>query len=182
MKELGGAQIWEWKPQHIESQLVKMGLEEPTMDEATKLRRRNRLAERKRAAQQQHQHNAMMSWGRPVDMPHAQYPFPHHMTAPPTTYEVMPGTTMALSDEPEYTTEQEDQVLDQLVRKYAIKEESHSPAFPSTPEMMDMTFTRSDMGHSQHVGSHQSERVARQACEQLIAHSRLQNRPFAPSG
>ncbi|KAJ4307332.1 hypothetical protein N0V88_000715 [Collariella sp. IMI 366227] len=43
MKENGGCRAWAWKPQHIETQLVKMGLEEEKLNESTGTRRRRKL-------------------------------------------------------------------------------------------------------------------------------------------
>jgi hypothetical protein len=50
MKELGGCRCWDWKPQHIEAMLVKLGLEEPVKDEKTNTRRRR---QQKAAARRQ---------------------------------------------------------------------------------------------------------------------------------
>ncbi|KAL2271020.1 hypothetical protein VTJ83DRAFT_391 [Remersonia thermophila] len=57
MKENGGCRCWDWKPQHIEAMLVKLGYEEPVKDEKTGSRRRRQqkaAARRQGSPQQQH--------------------------------------------------------------------------------------------------------------------------------
>jgi hypothetical protein len=50
MKELGGCKCWDWKSQHIEAKLVKLGLVEPVVDEKTGTRRRKSKLARRRSA------------------------------------------------------------------------------------------------------------------------------------
>jgi hypothetical protein len=85
MKELGGCKCWDWKPQHIEAQLVKMGLVEATVDDKTGTRRRKQKMARRRAntintpphhMAMHHHHPAMHMAHHPAMQPQ------HHMTPP----------------------------------------------------------------------------------------------------
>ncbi|KAL2165415.1 hypothetical protein VTH06DRAFT_713 [Thermothelomyces fergusii] len=48
MKENGGCRVWDWKKPHIIAMLVKLGLEEPTINEKTGTRRRRQKAAMRR--------------------------------------------------------------------------------------------------------------------------------------
>src|SRR4051794_36938498 len=72
MKENGGCRVWDWKPQHVEAMLVKLGMEEPTVDEKSGSRRRkNKVARRRAGSQNGHHHsNIMGDWSNGLGLHH----------------------------------------------------------------------------------------------------------------
>lgn len=165
MKENGGCRVWDWKPQHIEAMLVKMGMEEPTIDEKTGTRRRKKVARRRASPQNGgHQHSAMMGdWSNGLGLHQAFQGHAHHVAAGrQAPYDMIPDDA---SIAPTFTSEQENEYLDQIFSKPTKTEDSLSP------ETMDLTYddeasSQPSAGHE--VSQQRSERVARQACEQLI--------------
>lgn len=77
MKEMGGCQVWDWKRAHIISMLVKMGLEEPTVNEKTGTRRRKQKAAARRQGSPPSSagHPSMMGDWPPTSLglPHTPY-------------------------------------------------------------------------------------------------------------
>ncbi|KXX77554.1 hypothetical protein MMYC01_207020 [Madurella mycetomatis] len=171
MKENGGCRVWDWKPQHIEAMLVKMGMEEPTIDEKTGTRRRKKVARRRASPQNgSHQHSAMMGdWSNGLGLHQAFQGHAHHVAAGrQAPYDMIPDDA---SIAPTFTSEQENEYLDQIFSKPIKTEGSLSP------ETMELTYddeasSKPSAGHE--VSQQRSERVARQACEQLI-----QQQPYA---
>lgn len=131
MKELGGCRVWDWKPQQIEAMLVKLGLEERTIDERTGTRRRRKNAVRRQASPQNgvHQHAGVMGdWTNGLGL-HSHAPFhghahAHHVATTAATmsrpYDTMMadegGNTAAAASTapPAYTSDQENEYLDQI--------------------------------------------------------------------
>ncbi|KAK2073840.1 hypothetical protein P8C59_008087 [Phyllachora maydis] len=72
MKELGGCKCWDWKPPHIEAQLVKMGFVEATVDGKSGARRRKNKIGRRRAATTPS--SMPQPQPQPQPQPHAQHP------------------------------------------------------------------------------------------------------------
>lgn len=179
MKENGGCKVWDWKPQHVEAMLVKLGMEEPTIDEKSGSRRRKNKAARRRNNSQTGHHHIMNDWSNGLGL-HPGYqghPSSHHMG--PAGMRAQPYEVM--SDEasiaPTFSSEQENEYLDQIFNKTTKVEGSLSP------EMMEMGYDEEAAGRSRapELHHHQSERVARQACEQLMQqqHPRMHEHNFA---
>lgn len=202
MKENGGCKVWDWKPQHVEAMLVKLGIEEPTIDEKTGTRRRKNKTARRRANSQnggghphhphhQHHHHAsgvMNDWSNGLGLHPA---FQNHQVAAhhAATAGRQPSFDM-LSDEassiaPTFSSEQENEYLDQIFNSNKIKAEGSM-----SPELMDLGYGEDDNASSNQaaasqavsrdMGQHQSERVARQACEQMMQHQQHQQQARIP--
>ncbi|KAK4672475.1 hypothetical protein QC763_103420 [Podospora pseudopauciseta] len=169
MKESGGCRVWDWKPQHIEAMLVKLGMEEPTVDEKTGTRRRKNKAARRRATSQNSHHNThvMGDWSNGLGLHHPAFQgHAHHVAAAAAarqaSYDMMSDDA---STAPQFSSEQENDYLDQIFNKTPKVEDSMSP------ESMELAYE--DDAASQHSAArepshHRSERVARQACEQMM--------------
>ncbi|KAK3393666.1 hypothetical protein B0H63DRAFT_516840 [Podospora didyma] len=165
MKENGGCRVWDWKPQHVEAMLVKLGMEEATVDEKTGTRRRKNKAARRRASSQNgHHHNAnvMNDWSNGLGLHPAFQGHAHHVGAPTR----QPSFDMMSDDAsiaPTFSSEQENDYLDHIFSKQVKPENSLSP------EIMELSYE--DDGVSRPPTrdlNHHSERVARQACEQMM--------------
>lgn len=166
MKENGGCRVWDWKPQHIEAMLVKMGLEEPTIDEKTGNRRRKNKMARRRASPQNggHQHpNVMGDWSNGLGLHPPFHGHAHHVaTGRQAPYDMIPDDA---SIAPTFTSEQENEYLDQIFSKPVKTEGSLSP------ENMELSYdddASSQRSAGREISQQRSERVARQACEQLM--------------
>lgn len=180
MKENGGCRVWDWKPQHIEAMLVKLGVEEATVDEKTGNRRRNKKLARRRttSTQNTHQHhtqNMMNDWPNALGLHPGYHQHPH------MAHQQHRASFEMLADDgippPAFSPEQENEILDQIYSKQPPQAESSmSP---------DMGFHEEDDGNSntnsnsrpstRGLGHNQSERVAKQACEQLMQHQQARN-------
>ncbi|KAK0657146.1 hypothetical protein B0T16DRAFT_53028 [Cercophora newfieldiana] len=160
MKENGGCRVWDWKPQHIEAMLVKLGVEEPTLDDKSGTRRRKNKAARRRASQSGHHHvaNVMGDWSGGLGLHHFQGHTHHVVAGRQTPFEMIDEANMA----PTFTSEQENDYLDQIFSKSIKAENSLSP------EVAEMAYDDGSRRQSQDLNNHQSECVARQACEQLM--------------
>ncbi|KAL2023604.1 hypothetical protein VTK56DRAFT_1761 [Thermocarpiscus australiensis] len=194
MKENGGCRVWDWKPQHIEAMLVKLGMEEPTIDEKTGSRRRRNKVARRRASPQNgggtpHHAAVMGEWQHNALGLHAAFPgHPHHAAqaaaaARQASFDgVIPDDA---SVAPTFTSEQENEYLDQIFNKPVKAERDLSP------EAMELAYDdggNNNNNNSNNSNNHngrasqasgvthrepsqaqqRSERVARQACEQLM--------------
>lgn len=168
MKDNGGCRVWDWKPQHIEAMLVKMGLEERQPDPTTGSRRRKQKIQRRQASPQHAPpHNPMGDWHNGLGLhqhPHAGFPgHPHHMAA---VAAAQANGGMMPDPVPPMTSEQEDDLIDQVYSKIGKTERSLSPDGDS------MDYGYDDEDHESKPAAHnhhqQSERVARQACEQMM--------------
>ncbi|KAM7224409.1 hypothetical protein V8F06_000190 [Rhypophila decipiens] len=178
MKENGGCKVWDWKPQHIEAMLVKLGVEEPAIDEKTGTRRRkNKTAARRRANSQNGHHHpssVMNDWSGGLGL-HPAFQG-HHVThhnagARQSSFEMMNDEASSIA--PTFSSEQENEYLDQIFNNNKIKAEGSL-----SPELMDLAYGEDDRQSShptpRDMGQHQSERVARQACEQMMQHQQQQ--------
>lgn len=168
MKENGGCRVWDWKPQHIEAMLVKLGMEEPTVDEKSGTRRRKNKAARRRvnSSNDHHHANVMGDWSNGLGLHPAFQGHAHHVAAAAaarqTSFDMISDVA---SNAPTFSSEQENEYLDQIFNKSVKMEGSLSP------EVMDLAYD--DDASSQHStmrepNQQRSERVARQACEQII--------------
>jgi hypothetical protein len=173
MKENGGCRVWDWKPQHIEAMLIKMGLEEPTIDEKTGIRRRKNKLARRRASPHNGGPQHLADWSNGLGLHH---PFQGHAqqvagTGRQGPYDMMPDDA---SIAPTFTSEQENEYLDQIFNKQ-IKTE---PEGSLSPENMELTYDEeaSKASGGRELNQQRSERVARQACEQLM---QQQAQPYA---
>lgn len=192
MKENGGCKVWDWKPQHIEAMLVKLGMEEPTIDEKTGTRRRKKTARRRANSQNGHHHHhhassVMNDWSNGLGLHPAfqGHHVSHHAgAARASSFEMLSDEASSIA--PTFSSEQENEVLDQIFNSNKIK-----PEGSMSPELMELAYGEDDNtnGQASQVASrdmaqHQSERVARQACEQMMQHqqhqpSRIQEHTFA---
>ncbi|KAK1755239.1 hypothetical protein QBC47DRAFT_383156 [Echria macrotheca] len=180
MKENGGCRVWDWKPQHIEAMLVKLGVEEPTIDEKTGARQRRKNKAARRRASQMGPHASMMGgdWSNGLGLHHPSFQsHPHQVSSVAGHGRHHPFDMMG--DEgampPAFTSEQENELIEQIFNKPVKTEGSLSP------ETMDMGYEEDGAGQSSSndLSHHRSERVARQACEQMMQqHTRAQEHAY----
>ncbi|KAK3341307.1 hypothetical protein B0T25DRAFT_465074 [Lasiosphaeria hispida] len=184
MKENGGCRVWDWKPQHIEAMLVKLGMEEPMVDEKMGTRRRKNKAARRRASHnsqlhhhQQHAANVMNDWSNGLGLHPSFHGHPHHVAAAAAARQ---ASFELLSDEassiaPTFTSEQENEYLDQIFSKQQQQQVKSESSL--SPEIMELAYHEDDgrptsrdfdQHPQQHHHNQHSERVARQACEQMM--------------
>ncbi|KAJ4296990.1 hypothetical protein N0V88_003906 [Collariella sp. IMI 366227] len=164
MKESGGCRVWDWKPQHIETQLVKMGLEEENINEKTGTRRRRKMA-RRQANAQNGGHTAMNDWPNGLRLNHPGF----HGHA----QHVAAQTAHLMGDEygapPSLTPGREDALVDQIFNRTTL-ERSISPEGSMEGFSYDTSSDSrrpSTVAQDHHLGHHGSERLARQACSQI---------------
>ena len=185
MKELGGCKIWNWSAADVEARLVKLGYEEPKMDDDSRRRNRKRNAYNKRRANARQE--LQYGWHNMPGMHQPQYPLPQlggpQQATNRSSYDMMSDTVS--TGLPQYTSDQENDLLEQLERKYADDDQiSLSDVKAETEYSMSLD----DQQHQQNaevtgtagVNHLHSERVARQACEQLIHRYRADS-PYAPA-
>ena len=204
MKELGGGKVWNWSAADVEAKLIKLGFEEAKMDDETKRRqrRRNNANNRRRsaaaAARQQHDPHGLL-WqhmsgnglsGQQQQAHHRQYALPQLPTGggqQHAAYDMM-SDTVSTAALPQYTSDQENDILDQLDRKYGGGDDdalsSLSDARADTSEYGGMPIDdqqgQDDGGAAAAINHLHSERVARQACEQMIHHQFRADSPYPP--
>ncbi|KAK4136616.1 hypothetical protein BT67DRAFT_185627 [Trichocladium antarcticum] len=157
MKESGGCRVWDWKTQHLEAMLVKLGLEERTPDERTGSRRRrhNKVARRQTSPQNGARAptaNVMGDWSsglglhqHPHPHPHPHAAFPSHRGPPPQAFESMlpdDVSAAAAAAAPTFTPEQENEFIDQIYQRAPKTERSLSP----DDHRMDLTYSNSNGG------------------------------------
>ncbi|KAK4229691.1 hypothetical protein QBC38DRAFT_507972 [Podospora fimiseda] len=163
MKENGGCRVWDWKPQHIEAMLVKLGMEEPTVDEKSGSRRRkNKVASRRRAGSQNthHHSNIMGDWSKGLGLHHAGiHGHPGNMSSRQASFD-MDDISVA----PTFSSEQENEYLDHIFNNKQVKMDGSL-----SPEVMELSYDdESSQSNIREPNQQRSERVARQACEQMI--------------
>ncbi|KAB5549981.1 hypothetical protein GE09DRAFT_966707 [Coniochaeta sp. 2T2.1] len=157
MKDNGGGKCWNWTPPLIEAKLIDLGYEEPNLDEKTNTRKRRRLARRRRQAAAQHTPilHGGENWANGLGLTQAQAPMHHH-------HDHEDPEDMI----PNYTTEQRDQYIEEVVR--TIKPEDLSPE----PDVMDVQYhTRnedSSSNNNRDQSQQQNTQVAKQAVEHLM--------------
>lgn len=176
MKENGGCRVWDWKPQHIEAMLVKLGVEEATVDEKTGNRRRNKKLARRRTTStqnthQHHTHNMMNDWPNALGLHPGYHQHPH------MAHQQHRASFDMLADDgiapPAFSHEQENEILDQIYSKQPPHAESSmSPdmGFHNDNDDGNSNSNSNSRPSTRGLGHNQSERVAKQACEQLIQH------------
>ncbi|KAK5663568.1 hypothetical protein OQA88_3999 [Cercophora sp. LCS_1] len=162
MKENGGCRVWDWKPQHIEAMLVKLGVEEPTIDDKTNSRRRRAKVARRRASQttpHSAQSHVMGDWSSGLGLHPSFQNHGHAVASRP--FDIL-GDEANIA--PTFTSEQENELIEQIFNKPVKTEGSLSPVIMAVAYDDDSGRRSSarDLNH------HHSERVARQACEQLM--------------
>ncbi|KAK3906997.1 hypothetical protein C8A05DRAFT_11207 [Staphylotrichum tortipilum] len=194
MKENGGCRVWDWKTQHIIAMLVKMGLEEPSINQKNGTRRRRQQkAARRQGSPQPGGPPVMGEWppnGLGLHHP-AFHGHAHHVAAQAAARQSQPYDGMMAGGYPMQsvlTPAQEDELLDQVFSNVKA-ERSLSP-----DESMDgLSY---DNGHdneaavsrrpstiSSHELNHQgSARVARQVCERMMPQQPASQGPENPYG
>lgn len=137
----GGCQAWEWKEGHIAKRMVELGLEEFDPEDVTKKPRRKS----KKAMNKHRPTGKQQQWAAP----NANGPYEEHIYT--------------------LTAEQENQIWTQYCKPEP--DSPNSDAFQGVMEHPNSTLsTRASPDHKD-AGENQSERVAKQACEQLLAKS-----------
>jgi len=210
--------VWNWSAADVEAKLIKLGYEDAKMDDESKRRqrRRNATSRRRSAAASAARHpdpNALL-WhnmgggggGGGGVATHPQYPLPPLPASGGgggrSAYDLM-GDSVSTAGLPQYTSDQENDILDQLERKYGGDDDalSLSDVKGDASEYGGMAVVDDGDAHGlsrqqqqqqqqqQHAGdggggaagiNHvHSERVARQACEQLIHRARFDS-PYTP--
>lgn len=144
-----------------------MGLEEPVLDERTKVRRRKRTAQRRHAAHAQAQSAAMASWTSVFNLQqHPQYP---GLSRPDVLGSDTAGAHLS---PPQFTTDQENDLQEQIVRKYGY----HDDTSPDPEARLDQQQQQQQqpLPNADIKPEPRSSEVARQVYEQLTA-KRIQN-------
>jgi len=180
MKERGGGRVWDWKPQQIEAQCVKLGLDDATLDDRTAFRRERkaRKSQHRQARSYHPSHglpqgtgfgdpSAMLnSWPSSIGL---QPAFPGHTGH---AYN-MPFRVESDDPPPSFTSEQEDKYLDDIFHPVSVKVEpegSLSPSAAGDIDMADDVGTESPHARARHHSTQHrpSERVALQECARVI--------------
>lgn len=136
MKENGGCRVWDWKKPHIVAMLVKLGLEEPTVNEKTGTRRRRQKAAMRRHASPQvgaaaaaataaaaggPAHPAMGDWSGGLGLHHPIYAgHAHHMAAGTAARHGAPSYDAIVTEDfaspPQLTPKQEEDLISEVFR------------------------------------------------------------------
>lgn len=140
----GRKKAYEWKSQHIEAQLVKMGLEEPDRDRDSKSRKRKQVAARHQARASTagigglrgpplapHQQHARLPgmyepaayhYGQHA-MPHGQGPpaAAHHQSYDPRFEAAGLAEELGVSQPPPLTDEQQERMIDEVLDRSAFE-------------------------------------------------------------
>jgi hypothetical protein len=178
--------------------LVKMGLEEETINEKTGTRRRRQKAARRQASPH-HQNAVMGDWSNGLGLYHGHA---HHVAAGAAAraqgqpYDAMMGGAGAGGDDhfggpPHLTPKQEEDLINDVFRDVKM-ERSLSPD-DSTMDGLSYgnsngvsrrpsTGASSLSTREQHLNHQGSARVARQACDQLLQHPPSHTIPEHPYG
>ncbi|KAH6634201.1 hypothetical protein B0J18DRAFT_11502 [Chaetomium sp. MPI-SDFR-AT-0129] len=200
MKEMGGCQVWDWKRAHVIAMLVKLGLEEPTVNEKTGTRRRKQKAAARRQGSPPSSagHPSMMSdWPTGLGLHHAAYHAQAHHVANAAAirqqhhHHGQYDTMMADGFAPQSTlTSKEEEDLINDVFNDVKAERSLSPEDDAMADDEDQQTPVPSYGngkqHPDTPGATRlsaaqdlnnrppSVRVARQACDQMLQHSPTQ--------
>ncbi|EAQ93498.1 hypothetical protein CHGG_01733 [Chaetomium globosum CBS 148.51] len=178
MKETGGCRVWDWKKPHIVAMLVKLGLEEPTVNEKTGTRRRRKAAKRQ-GGPQNGGHPVMGDWSGGLGLHHPVYHghgHAHHVAAAAAARQGQPYDTMMDDDfggAPNLTAKEQDDLINDVFSNVK-PERSLSPddgmdglAYGNGT---DGGARRPSMAAPREFNHQGSARVARQACDQLLQH------------
>ncbi|KAK4039325.1 hypothetical protein C8A01DRAFT_47175 [Parachaetomium inaequale] len=190
MKENGGCRVWDWKKPHVAAMLVKMGLEEETVNEKTGTRRRRQKAARRQASP--HQNPVMGDWSNGLGLYHGHA---HHVAAGAAAraqgqqgqpFDAMMGGSGDdhFGGPPHLTPKQEEDLINDVFRDVKM-ERSLSP----DDSMDGLSYGNSNSNVNggaggagvarrpstgassrEHLNHQGSARVARQACDQLLQH------------
>ncbi|KAH8899243.1 hypothetical protein GQ53DRAFT_801828 [Thozetella sp. PMI_491] len=141
LKEIGGCECWEWKPEHIETKLVKKGLMEASLDEKTGIRRRRKNAHPRRrvtpaAPYSQHMHNVMGGhWQTGLGLQ-------------PTTFDRPMQQSYDMLNDAGHVSAQEsvsDELIDQIFNTSKTQFKSDTDGCV-TPEAMDLSYDNLGVG------------------------------------
>ncbi|KAL2145293.1 hypothetical protein VTI28DRAFT_7510 [Corynascus sepedonium] len=188
MKENGGCRVWDWKKPHIVAMLVKLGLEEPTVNEKTGSRRRR---QQKAAARRQGSpqpgataHPIMGDWSNGLGLHHPMYhSHAHHVAASAAARQGAPSYDAMVADDfggqPHLTSKQEEDLISDVFRDVKADRD-----LSSDDGMEGLSYNTSNEGPGalgrrpsttalapgSELAHQSSARVARQACDQLLQH------------
>ncbi len=140
LKDTGGCECWDWKPEHIETKLVKKGFMEPTPDEKAGCRKRKKISRRRNNTQVHYQHalpGGIGDWSTGLGL---QPSFHRPMHQP---YGMMSNDNHIQTQPPDLTVEQNEELIDQLFNKTQFKAD---PDESVSPEAMDITYDNSNAG------------------------------------
>lgn len=151
MKEKGGCRAWDWKMEHIAKRLVELGEEEFDPEMKPKKTRRRR----KELQRQRQQPNL---WNQP---------------SPPSAYYDQQGLSTATRNE--LTAEEQERIFSSL-----FIEEQESQDVDAMDTLEPVPDSRRSSTQRELNQAH-SERVAKQACEQLIAQQQQGSASFYQS-
>jgi hypothetical protein len=169
MKEMGGCRVWEWKKPHIVAMLVKLGLEEETVNEKTgSRRRRQKAAARRQGSPQAGGHAVMGDWSNGLGL----HPTFHgHGHAHQVAANMMAGDDF--QQRPNLTPKQEEDLIEQVFRDVK-PERSLSPDDGMEGLSYDNNHhhdggsRRPSTAATRELNHHASARVAQQACNQML--------------
>ncbi len=196
MKENGGCRVWDWKAPHITSMLVKLGLEEPEINNKNNTRRRRQQKIARRQGSPQPGGTPMMGeWPNGLGLHHpAFHGHAHHVAAQAAARQGQPYDGMMAGGYPVQsilTPQQEDELIEQVFsnvkaeRSLSPDESMDGLAYDnngldnnnnnrggpsgSNNDNNDESLSRRPSTISTHELNHQcSARVARQVCERLM--------------
>ncbi len=186
LKETGGAVCWEWKPEHIETRLVQKGLMEPKLD-GKGTRRRKKILRRRDGSQPHYpplQGAVGGDWNNALGLQSAG------LTGPMNSQFDVISSEGSVQPPQLPTADETAEVIDCLFGPVDFKTEAESSM---SPDAMSLAYHDDEAGaaavsaavgsalnaegRATRLGSNQangnpmqqhSERVARQACEQLM--------------
>lgn len=121
MKENGGCRVWDWKRGHIETMLVRLGLEDMVPNEKTGSRRRKQKAARRHGSPQTGPPPTVMGdWSNGLGLHHPAFHghgHAHHVAAGAAARQGQPfDNVMAdgFPTPPNMTPAQQDELIDQV--------------------------------------------------------------------
>lgn len=174
MKENGGCRVWDWKRAHIESMLVKLGMEELVPAEKTGSRRLRKKAVRRQASP--HPGAAPVMPG-PGDWPsnglglhHGGFHHhAHHIAAGAAARQAQAYDNLmaeGFPSPPHLTPVQQDELIDQVFSNVKV-ERSLSPDDAMEGLSYDDGSRRPSTVAAHELNHQGSARLARQACQRL---------------
>ncbi|KAJ2892864.1 uncharacterized protein MKZ38_009276 [Zalerion maritima] len=151
MKELGGTLAWDYKPKHIKKRMVEIGLADMSDDDTQRNRRKRKAARRRSSA------SANPAW--PMDPTHSHHTsFDSNAPAPEQPFPKF-----------ENYSEEEDEFIEKLLKQdpdsdWDERRDSAILEVPGTRANMEVDDDYQMVHHDQ------SQRVALQACQELMQH------------
>lgn len=175
MKENGGCRVWDWKRAHIESMLVKLGMEELVPAEKTGSRRLRKKAARRQASPHPAAPPVMVTdWpSNGLGLHHGGFHHHAHHVAVGAAARQAQAYDNLMADgfpsPPHLTPVQQDDLIDQVFSNVKV-ERSLSP--DDGMEGLSYDGSNNDAGGGSRRPSHElnhqgSARLARQACQRL---------------